>query len=236
MAGGRRPPPAAPGAPLLPAPFQLRARRRPPRPAPSAPAPPPTRAAQSSCDSFTYGGSPALRLAEEGGRPRRSALAPPRPAHRAGCGGTSRVRGSAPRQTRCVGTVLLCVRPDTLLLSPRKLSALFGAWPSRTLEPVPNIRSFQDWRGEPVRVLQFELSAKQRFFWGTKSVVSWKQLEAFHCTMEQQLQGMLNPRLVTARTVAALGGTGKRFSINTVPLLPGHGGYRLCEKHRTPAH
>lgn len=53
--------------------------------------------------------------------------------------------------------------------------------------------------------------------------------------MEQQLQGMLTHRLGTARTVAALGGTGKRFSANTVPLLPGHGGCRLCEKHRAPA-
>lgn len=133
-----------------------------------------------------------------------------------------------------MGTALRDMCTELIYCSHR-CTALFSAWRFATLEPVLSIRSSHYWRAEPVRVLQFELPGRQGFFGGTESVVIWKQLEAFRCTMDQQLQGMVNHRVVTARTVAALGGTEKRFSGNAVPLLPGHGGYRLCEKHRAPA-
>lgn len=62
-------------------------------------------------------------------------------------------------------------------------------------------------------------------------MVSWEQLEAFRCTVEQQWQGMLSHRLVTD---AAPGGTGKRLSGNPVPLLPGHGTLTGCAKNTAP--
>lgn len=208
---------------------------RPPRPALPAPAPPRAPTAQSPGASLASRRTPAPGFAEEGARPRPRGAGPaPVPPHRgrrlgragasAGCGALPGLRAHSGVHVYVYVLLRIAVVAAVTCVRCSVLGDLVPCSPCWASPPLSTVAA--SLFGFTVRATnQAEVSG------GTKSLVGAGSVPLHDGAA---LAGDANYRLITTRTVPALGRTENRFSGNTVPASPGARGLRLCGNTALP--